>query len=151
MWLDGTELVLTASIGISVFPKMVTMPTNCCVAPTLRLASRQGRRRDSNFLLNHFNARAAEFLQLEHSLRRALGRMSSICTTSRKSTCASGQLVGMEALVRWQYPSLGLVAPANSSRWREDTGMIVAIGEPVMLEACRKPSAGVNWGWRMCR
>lgn len=139
MWLDGTELVLTASIGISVFPQDGDNADELLRRADAALHHAKAEGRDNvQFFTESLNARAAEFLQLEHSLRRALGRHEFRLHYQPQIDMRTGQLVGMEALVRWQHPSLGLVAPSKFIPVAEDTGMIVAIGEWVMLEACRE-------------
>lgn len=139
MWLDGTELVLTASIGISVFPQDGDNADELLRRADAALHHAKAEGRDNvQFFTESLNARAAEFLQLEHSLRRALGRHEFRLHYQPQINMHTGELVGMEALVRWQHPSLGLVAPSKFIPVAEDTGMIVAIGEWVMFEACRE-------------
>lgn len=139
MWLHGAELVLTASIGISVFPQDGDNADVLLRHADAALHHAKAEGRDNvQFFTESLNARAAEFLQLEHSLRRALGRHEFCLHYQPQIDMRSGELVGMEALIRWQHPSLGLVAPSKFIPVAEDTGMIVAIGEWVMFEACKE-------------
>jgi len=139
LWVAGTELAPTVSIGISVFPQdggnADTLLQHADAA--LYHAKSQGRN-NVQFFTEALNLRASEFLQLEHSLRRALSRHEFCLHYQPQINMATGQLVGMEALIRWQHPTLGLVAPSKFIPVAEDTGMIVAIGEWVMLEACQE-------------
>jgi EAL domain-containing protein (putative c-di-GMP-specific phosphodiesterase class I) len=84
------------------------------------------------------NAQALERLELEHGLRRAVERNELIVHYQPEVSLATGNIVGFEALTRWEHPERGLLLPEQFVPVGEETGLIVPIGEVVLEKACRK-------------
>jgi EAL domain-containing protein (putative c-di-GMP-specific phosphodiesterase class I) len=84
------------------------------------------------------NARALERLAMENTLRKALSQRELIVFYQPLIDLATGRIVGLEALLRWQHPELGLVLPAHFISTAEQSGLIVPIGSWVLLAACKQ-------------
>lgn len=131
------ELHITTSIGISLYPydgeDADTLLKNADTA--LYRAKEQGR---NNYQLYTpaMNARAFERLALENSLRKALERHEFLLHYQPQVDLRTEQITGMEALLRWQHPDLGVVYPAEFISLAEETGLIVPLGEWVLRSAC---------------
>lgn len=139
----GHELHLTASIGVSLSPDdgtdCQTLLQNAGTA--LNRAGQKGG--DAyQFYTNDMHEIAIKRLSLENSLRRALERDELVLHYQPKIDARSGRFSGMEALVRWQHPALGLVPPNDFIPIAEDTGLIIPLGEWVLCRACRQ---NVSW------
>jgi diguanylate cyclase (GGDEF)-like protein len=142
MLLDGHEVTVTASAGISVFPEHGEEPVVLLRNADLAMygAKREGGNRHLLFqpALGHSMQRR---LQIEHELRTALEH-DEFWLEYQPLLNGLGHLEALEVLLRWNNPTLGLVSPADFIPIAEETGLIPSIGEWVTRTACR---TGADW------
>lgn len=134
--IDGRQFYITASIGVSLFPSdgddSSTLLKHADVA--MYRAKDLGKN-VYQFYSADMSARAFERLTLETSLRHALERNEFVLHYQPQVEVATGRIIGLEALLRWQHPEFGMVAPAEFMSLLEETGLIVPVGEWVLQEA----------------
>jgi diguanylate cyclase (GGDEF)-like protein len=133
--IDGIELRVGVKAGIAVYPSDAeTIETLSADAETaLRRAKETGQR--FLFYSPDMNARVAESLNMEYRLRRALEAGQLALYYQPKIDVASGRLAGLEALIRWNDPELGVVPPSRFVSLMEETGMILAAGRWALRRA----------------
>jgi diguanylate cyclase (GGDEF)-like protein len=146
--IDEHELFITVSIGISLYPDdgadALTLLKNADAA--LYRAREQGGD-NYQFYTADMNAKAMKRLTLENNLRRALERSEFEVYYQPVLDINTKKIVGVEALLRWHHPELGLVQPAEFISLAEDTGMIVPIGEWVLRTACAQSKSWQSAGF----
>ena len=140
--LYGKEVFISASIGITLFPTD-SLDQDILIqnADTAMYRAKELGRNSFRFYTPEMNARALEKLSLESSLRRALERHEFLLYYQPKASLATGEIIGVEALLRWRHPELGLVSPVEFMPMLEETGLIVATGEWVIRAACAQIKA----------
>ncbi len=144
----GNEVFVTASLGLSIFPQdgsdAETLIKNADNA--LYRAKEQGRN-TYQFWTADLKLRSTERLQLEDRLRSALERDEFVLFYQPQVDPRSGQIVGLETLLRWRHAELGLLAPAAFIGLAEETGLIVPIGVWVIRKACTQAKAWQDRGY----
>lgn len=135
---NGRELPATASIGISVYPEdgqdVETLLMN---ADTAMYRAKEKGRSTYHFYSAQMNAHGQEQLELQSHLRRALERNELFLVYQPKLDLRTRQITGVEALMRWRHPALGLVSPAQFIPLAEDIGLIEQFGRWALEVACR--------------
>jgi diguanylate cyclase (GGDEF)-like protein/PAS domain S-box-containing protein len=141
------NLRVTVSIGMSTYPDngedAETLIKN---ADTAMYHAKQSGRDNSQFFRPDMSLRAVERQSLEGQLRYALERHELLLHYQPKVNLKTRAITGVEALVRWQHPERGLLFPGQFLTIAEDTGLIVAIGQWVLHEACRQTRAWIDAG-----
>ena len=141
--LKGQDLFVTASLGISMYPAdgedVVTLIKNADIA--MYTAKEKGK---NKYVLCTpvMKDKVEGEMNLTNHLYRALERNELMVYYQPQISCSSGKIVGVEALLRWKHPELGMIPPAKFIPIAEKTGLIIPIGEWIFTEACRQ---NVSW------
>jgi len=145
--LVAKERHVTASIGISIYPDdghdQQTLLKNADIA--MYRAKEQGRN-NFQFYSAEMNQHSFERLALETSLRRAVERREFLLHYQPRVDMQNGRITGVEVLVRWQHPDLGIVLPAQFVPLAQETGLIAPIGEWVLRTACAEARGWIERG-----
>jgi diguanylate cyclase (GGDEF)-like protein len=146
------ELKISASIGIAMFPGNGNNPQELLMNADAAMYHAKGMGKNGySFFDASMNTNARKQLQLLQDLRNALELGEFRLYYQPKFDAVSGIAVGAEALLRWEHPQQGLLLPAAFIALAEKTGLIIAIGEWVLDEACRQMSLWYAQGYQSWR
>jgi diguanylate cyclase (GGDEF)-like protein len=144
---QGHTLGVSCSLGISVFPEhgadAVTLIKNSDAA---MYSAKESGRNNFRFFTEDMNAQGVERLAFEHSLKLALPQNELFLMYQPQMDMATGRIIGLEALLRWQHPEMGLVPPDKFISIAENSGLIVPIGEWALNTACSQARKWQNEG-----
>ena len=144
---EGHELHTSPSIGISLFPD--DGPDGDSIlknADTAMYHAKSAGRNNYQFFTATMNAAANERLGIERKLRHAISRNEFSLVYQPQFRADRSRPTGVEALIRWQHPTDGMISPDRFIPVAEETGMIVEIGDWVLFQACREMMSWINRG-----
>ncbi|MDB5905973.1 MAG: hypothetical protein JWP34_87 [Massilia sp.] len=145
--IGGHELIVTASVGISIYPRDGASPGDLLKAADVALAhTKDAGRNGFRFYKGEMNAHALRWIETESHLRRAIERDELSLHYQPQVSLKDGAICSMEALLRWHSPHLGQVAPCDFIPLAEDTGLILSIGTWVIRQACIQNKAWQDAG-----
>ncbi|RRV28726.1 bifunctional diguanylate cyclase/phosphodiesterase [Pseudomonas sp. o96-267] len=151
--IDGHELRVSTSVGIALYPgDGVDQQELLINADAAMYHAKSLGKNGYSFFESSMNTNARQQLQLLHDLRVALERGELRLYYQPKFASGSGRMLGAEALLRWQHPQQGLLAPVRFIGLAEKTGLIIPIGDWVLDEACRQMRLWYEQGhqdWRV--
>lgn len=137
--INGHEIRISISIGIAVYPDDgENVETLTKSADSAMYHAKALGRNNYQFFTQSMNERIRQLAELEHHLRRAIEKDEFLLNYQAKVDIKTGDIVGVEALIRWEHSQWGIVSPDRFISISEDTGLIKPIGAWVMREACRQ-------------
>ncbi|XLZ70986.1 EAL domain-containing protein [Massilia sp. SR12] len=145
--LAGQEHMVSCSMGVALYPADSSDPQLLMrYADIAMYRAKEGGRNQVQFYEPAMHARIVERAAIENELRGALARNEMFLVYQPKMHVASGEISGVEALLRWRHPTLGLVAPGRFIGVAEETGLIVELGRWVIQTACAQNKAWQDAG-----
>lgn len=139
MLIEGHEIVVTPSIGIAIAPDDADSVEGLLKAADTAMYHAKGEGKNVfRRYSEEMQATGVELLQLESDLRKAVERKELVLHYQPQVDTMTGNVVGAEALMRWEHPEKGLIPPFKFISLAEEMGLIGAIGEWALLEACRQ-------------
>jgi diguanylate cyclase (GGDEF)-like protein/PAS domain S-box-containing protein len=150
--LGTKEFFVTCSIGVAVYPSESTSADTLIEHADIAMyrAKKLGRN-NFQFYTPAMNEESLERVRIESALRNAVERGEFVLYYQPQLDMKTGKIVGMEALIRWQHPELGMVPPGRFIGIAEETGMIVEIGAWVLRTACAQNKAWQDAGYDKLR
>jgi diguanylate cyclase (GGDEF)-like protein/PAS domain S-box-containing protein len=140
--IDNKSLDINVSIGVSTYPTDGQDAEGLMNrADNAMYEAKEHGRNNYQFFRHEMHARLAERQLLEADLRCALGRNEFLLHYQPKLGLQTGEITGVEALIRWLHPQRGIIYPAQFVPIAEECGLIVPIGQWVLLEACKQAQA----------
>jgi len=135
--IQGRSLSVNCSMGISIFPEH-GLDSEALIknADAAMYSAKESGRNRFKFFSEEMNDQVVQRLTLEHGLRAAIDKKELYLVYQPQMEIATGRITGLEALLRWQHPELGTVAPDKFIRIAENSGLIMPIGEWVLRTAC---------------
>ncbi|MBX3708866.1 MAG: bifunctional diguanylate cyclase/phosphodiesterase [Gammaproteobacteria bacterium] len=148
LMVDTHEFKLTASIGISIYPhdgnSLEELIKN---ADRALFKAKQAGGNNYQFYAEEIHVEALEYIQLESALRKAIHNNELVIYYQPKFRIKTGSIMGVESLMRWEHPVLGIVSPVKFIPLAEDSGLIMQIGEWALREACQRIKYWQNEGY----
>jgi diguanylate cyclase (GGDEF)-like protein len=149
--LYGHEVFITSSIGITIFPEDHQEVEGLIKNAELAMYYAKSNSRNSYKLYSpDLNVQSSEYMALGNSLHRAINR-NEIRVFYQPLVNKLGEIVGAEALARWQHPDLGLIMPNKFIPIAEQTGLILRLSELILYSVCVQMrswrEAGINYGF----
>lgn len=145
---DSHEFYITSSVGISVFPSdgqsLENLQKNADLA--MYKAKRSGGA-NYQYYTQEMDVAAHEHIKLEAALRKAIQNNEFVLHYQPQMSLKDGNIKCVEALIRWEHPTVGLISPAKFIPLAEETGLIMPIGEWAIREACRTNKAWQKQGY----
>lgn len=146
---NSHEFYISASIGISIYPddghSLEDLQKNADMA---MYKSKRSGGSNYQYYTEDMNIEAHERIRLDADLRRAILNNEFVLFYQPKVSISSGKMIGVEALVRWNHPEMGMVNPAKFIHLAEETGIILSLGEWVLREACRANKSWQEKGYK---
>ncbi len=144
----GQEYSLTCSLGIATYPENGDSAEQLITNADNALYHVKGRgKNDFAFYNNKMKVQSLERSLLENALRSAIKNNQFYLEYQPKQNIATKELFGMEALVRWNHPELGIIPPGKFIPLSEETGLIVPMGEWILRESCRQTKSWQKQGF----
>lgn len=146
--LKGHEIFISASIGITMFPDDSDSSDGLLKNSDMAMYDAKQRGRNNyQFFASDMNTTAMERMEMENKMRHALERGEFCLYYQAKADIHSKEVVGLEALIRWNDPEHGLISPNDFVPLLEETNLIIPVGTWVIQEACRQNKAWQDQGY----
>jgi diguanylate cyclase (GGDEF)-like protein/PAS domain S-box-containing protein len=144
---DQHELYVTASIGLSTYPDDGRDTESLIkTADTAMYQAKEKGRNNYQFFKKNMNIQAVSRQSIEAGLRRALERHEFVLHYQPRISLETVEITGVEALIRWMHPDLGLIPPLQFLPTAEECGLILPIGQWVLRETCRQVQEWIDAG-----